>query len=129
MTVLESLFEQVADAIDTGEVSHYEYYLKFDVVLKEAAQTVHGKPYLDNTLNLLQQAARPNELIKFFDVDGNQFHPDSLNGNNDKLGVMFSAEMGGPESKIFMFGFKIQTTIAYSTLKDRIQPALLANKR
>jgi hypothetical protein len=41
---------------------------------------------------------------------------------------MFCAEMGGPESKIFMFGLKIQTTIAYSTLKDRIQPALLANK-
>jgi hypothetical protein len=57
MTVLESRFEQVAEAIDAGDVLlHYEYDLKFDIVLKEATRTVHGKPLLVNTINTLQQA-------------------------------------------------------------------------
>lgn len=128
MTVLESQFEEVADAIDAGEVNHYEYDLKFDIVLKEAGGTVQGKALLDNTFHVLQQAIRNNELIEFFDVDGNQFHPERLNGHNDKINEMFCTEVGGPESKTFMFGLKIQTTVPYSTLKDRIQPALLANK-
>jgi hypothetical protein len=128
MTVLESQFEQVADAIEAGDVVQYEYDLKFDVALKEPRETVHGKPILTNTFNLLQQAVRPNELIEFFDVHGNQFYPERLSGNKDKLGDMFCVEIGGPDSKIFMFGLKIQTTVAYSTLKDRIQPGLLASK-
>jgi hypothetical protein len=33
MTVLESQFEQVANAIDAREVLHFEYDLKFEVVL------------------------------------------------------------------------------------------------
>jgi hypothetical protein len=37
---------------------------------------------------------------------------------------MFCVEMGGPESKIFMFGLKIQTTIAYPYLKAK-QPFVL----
>jgi hypothetical protein len=56
MTVLESQFEEVADAIDAGEVNHYEYDLKFDIVLKEASGTVQGKPLLDQTFNILRQA-------------------------------------------------------------------------
>jgi hypothetical protein len=68
MTVLESRFKQVAEAIDAGEVLHYEYDLKFDVVVKEAGKTVNGKPILDNIFNLLLQAVRTNELIEFFDV-------------------------------------------------------------
>jgi hypothetical protein len=128
MTVLESRFEQVAEAIEAGEVLHYEYDLKFDIVLKEAGQTVHGKPLLDNTIHILKQASRVHELIEFFDINGTQFDPEQLHGSDAKLRDMFCVEMGGPESKIFMFGLKIQTTIAYSNLKDRIQPALLANK-
>jgi hypothetical protein len=95
--------------------------------LKEAAQTVHGKPLLDTTINILQQSVRHNKVLELFDIHGTQFHPESLDGTNDNLSDMFCAEMGGPESKIFMFGLKIQTTIAYSTLKARIQPALLAH--
>jgi hypothetical protein len=76
MTVLESRFEEVADAIDAGEVNHYEYDLMFDIVLKEASGMVQGKPLLDQTFNILRQAIRSNELIEFFDVSGNQFQPD-----------------------------------------------------
>lgn len=128
MTVLESRFEQVADAIDAGDVLHYEYDLKFDVMLKEPGQTVHGKPILLNTINILKQAVRPNEVIEFFDIQGNQFHPELLNGNNDNLGDMFCTEIGGPDSKIFMFGMKIQTTVSYANLKSRIHPALTASR-
>jgi hypothetical protein len=36
MTILESQFEHTADAIAAGAVLHFEYDLKFEIVLKEA---------------------------------------------------------------------------------------------
>jgi hypothetical protein len=99
MTVLESQFEQVADAIDAGEVLHFEYDLKFEVVLKEANKTVQGKPLFDNTINVLRQAVRANEVIEFFDVNGAQFHPDKITGSSNMIRDMFCAEMGDPTQR------------------------------
>jgi hypothetical protein len=120
MTVLESQFEAVAEAIDAGEVNHYEYNLKFDIVLKEAGGTVQGKLLLDNTIIILKQAVRTNEHIEFFDVQANQFHPDCLHGHNEKLvREMFCTKIGGPDEMIFMFGVKIQlqSSIPSSSMK------------
>ena len=33
MTILESQFEEVADAIDAGEVLHHEYDLKINILM------------------------------------------------------------------------------------------------
>ena len=40
MTILESQFEEVADAIDAGKVLHHEYDLKNNILMKVALATI-----------------------------------------------------------------------------------------
>jgi hypothetical protein len=126
MTILESQFEQVAGEIDAGEVLHYDYDVRFNVVMKERLETVPGKAYLTTILKTLKSVVKPGEVLELFDIETNQVQPDLSTVDAEELGSRFCVELGGKDGRVFMFGLKIQATIPYFVFKQRIDNPLKA---
>ena len=124
MTVLESAFEQVSDDIEAGRVKHYEYNLKIDIVLEEGIETVHGKVLLIKTLETIKKAPRGNEVIEFYDVEGTQVTSDLKGIKSHDISKRFCVESIGGKTKVLLFGVRIQSSIPFSVIKDRIIPLL-----
>ena len=111
MTILESQFEEVADAIDAGEVLHHEYDLKINILMKVALATIPGKEFLATTLKILHESAKHGEVIEIFDINNNQVKPDLTDIDPKDIEQKFCVEVGGRGNQIFMFGMKIQSTM------------------
>lgn len=126
MTILESQFEQVAGDIDAGEVPHYAYDVKFSIVMKERLETIPGKAFLTKTMKALKNTIKHGEVLELFDVDNTQVEPDLSDVHAEDIGNKFCVEIGGRDSKIFMFGAKIQSTVSYAVLKQRTDAPLKA---
>ena len=126
MTILESQFEEVADAIDAGEVLHHEYDLKINILMKVALATIPGKEFLATTLKILHESAKHGEVIEIFDINNNQVKPDLTDIDPKDIEQTFCVEVGGRGNQIFMFGMKIQSTMPYSALKARVDGQLKA---
>ena len=56
MTILESAFEQVSDAIDAGAVKQYDYDVKVEVLVEDGVETVKGKRIWARTFATLKNA-------------------------------------------------------------------------
>jgi hypothetical protein len=124
MTILESQFEQVASDIDSGEVPHYDYDVRFNIVMKERLETVPGKAFLTTVLKTLKTVVKPGEVLELFDIDNNQVQPDLSTVHADEIGNRFCVEIGGKDGKVFMFGLKIQSTVPYPVFKQRVDNPL-----
>jgi len=124
MTVLESAFEQVSDDIEAGRVKHYEYNLKIDIVLDEGIETVHGKVLLIKTLETIKKAPRGTEVIELYDVEGTQVTSDLKGIKSHDISKRFCVESIGGKTKVLLFGIRIQSSIPFSVIKDRIIPLL-----
>jgi hypothetical protein len=124
MTVLESAFERVSDDIEAGRAKHYEYNLKIDIVLEDGIETVHGKVLLIKTLGVIKTATRGDEVIEFYDVEGTQVNADLKGIKSHDISKRFCVESTGGKTKVLLFGIRIQSTIPFSVIKDRIIPEL-----
>ena len=127
MTILESKFEDVAGAIDAGDVLQHEYDLKFQIVLKAAQKTIPGKKFLVTTLKIIQETTNRGEILELFDTNDNQIQPDLVGIDARDMKKMFCVEIGGTKNQLFMFGVKIQSTVPYSVLKERSDGQLKAH--
>lgn len=123
-TILESKFEHVADNIDADEVPHYEFDLKISIVLKTALKKIPGKKFLTNTFSTLQGAAKKGEVLEIFDVNNHQIKPDLSGIEADAIEKNFCVEVTEKEVQVFSFGAKIQSTMPFSTLKERTKGLL-----
>jgi hypothetical protein len=119
MTILESAFEQVSDAIEAGAVKQYDYDVKVEVLVEEGVETVKGKRLLARTFDTLKNATRGDEIVEFFDTEGTPVHANLAGVKSNELGKRFCVEITKGRKKLVMFGAKIKSTIPFSTIKER----------
>ena len=126
MPILESRFEEVADAIDAGEIFQHEYDVKFRIVMKAARKPIPGKDFLVTTIKIIEDVTKTGEILEIFDTNGNQIKTDLTGIAAPDIEKSFCVEIGGISDQIFMFGMKIQSTIPYPVLKERADGRLRA---
>jgi len=119
MPILESRFEEVADAIDAGDVFQHEYDVKFRILMKAARKPIPGKDFLASTLKTIVDVTKSGEILEILDINGNQIKTDLSGIEATDMEQIFCVEIGGTSDQIFMFGMQIRSTIPYAVLKER----------
>ena len=105
--------------MDTKQNGKHVYDIKFEVVLKEASETVPGKASLIKAMSTLKNVKRKKEKIDFFDTNGMQISPDLRGIEDDEIEGRFCMEIGGLGKSILFFACTVQSLIVYHHLKSR----------
>jgi hypothetical protein len=73
-SVLESDFEGYGGTLDDVDTKVHNYGLRFEVVLKEAQETIPGKSILVHIIKSIKTNKKYTELLDIHDVYGNIVH-------------------------------------------------------
>jgi hypothetical protein len=116
--VLQSDFKGYGGHIDDDDAKIHSYGLRFEVVLKEANETIPGKSILAHIIKNIKNNKKYTELLDIHDIFNNIVHPELSGIHPEDFPKRFCFQTAGPEEKLF--GLKIRSTISYNTLKPRL---------
>jgi hypothetical protein len=119
---LESEFVGTGSTSGKNNDSIYIHDIKFEVVLKDEADSIPGKLILLQILKNIRDTKPKDERLDFLDVKSVPIHHKLHGIPTEDLTEQFCIENGGINNEILYLGFRIKTTTPFPAIQKRVIP-------